>query len=440
MTIEAAIEEEAADLAGLAEGLRRQTGSQGFDRLIDEIGRIPHKARSAPKAEEALEGAAFELRRRWLDLADAATHRSYRSPLAEQTLETPTRLFENFGYERELQPAALEARCAAFFGPPPEGWRAEHVLFSSGQAAMTASLHLAERLAPDRKRPLKVIHAGAYFETSELIAMLAPRFRKMATGRAALSASWADADIVLIEPVFYEERFATVSSSKLVERLAGAEPILIFDDTLTGGSLDIAPDLEALDKAAPRAVIRVVSGLKLFQAGLELANVGVASLYARRAGDDAEVMKRLRALLGLSLRFADVASLEAPWFLDHDYTRRYSDRVFEHNRTLATALSAHARSFASVSHPCVDTEGGVAPFCILRLPSPALDAYERLAHRIQQAALRDDILFERGGSFGFRGHRYDVVSPKNAPPFLRVAMGRRGGCSFRRVISLLKRI
>ncbi|WP_424363626.1 hypothetical protein [Methylocystis parvus] len=446
MTIEAAhraaIEEEAADLAGLAEGLHRQTGSRDFDRLIAEFDRIPQEARSARAAEEALEAGALTLRRRWLDLADAETHKSYRSPSAEQTVKTPTRFFENFGYERELQPTALETRCAAFFGSLPKGWRADHILFSSGQAAMAASLHLAERLAPAAtKRPMNVIHAGAYFETSELLSMLAARFHTMATGHAALSTPWTGADIILIEPIFYEGRFARIPTSEIGRRLdGGGATILIFDDTLTGGAVDVEQDLSALEDIETRAVIRIASGLKLLQGGLELANVGIVSLYERRENNANAAMRRLRALLGLGLRFADVAGLEAPWFLNRDYTRRYSEAVFAHNQALATALTAHSRSFECVSHPSVDSAAGVAPFCIMRLSSSKLSDYEALSQRIRQETERRKIIFDRGGSFGFRGHRYDVVSPANAPPFLRVAMGRRDGWSLRGVVDLLQEI
>lgn len=445
MTIEAAfraaIEEEAADLVELAEGLRQQTGSQSFDRLIVEIGRVPARARSPREAEDALEAGALKLRRQWLDLADAETHRSYRSPPAEQTIQTPTRLFENFGYERELQPVALEERCGRFFGTPPASWRADHILFSSGQAAMAASLHLAERLIPaTAARPLTVVHVGAYFETSMLLGMLPTRFVARAAGRMALSAPWGGADLILVEPVFHERRFTAVSPPEIAARLQDVNrPIVIFDDTLTGGVADAARELSELEKNDPRAVMRVASGLKLLQGGLELANVGIVSLYTRaHEAEASSMMRRLRALLGLGLRLSDVAGLEAPWFLDRDYTRRHAGAVFAHNAALARALAKSAGSIATVSHPSVDASGGVAPFCVLHLASPALDDYERLAERIRREAYRRDVLFERGGSFGFRGHRYDVVSPENAPPFLRVAMGRRRGWSLHGVISLLQ--
>lgn len=447
MTLEGAfrtaVEEEAADLVALADGLRRQCHSHGFDLLIAQIQRVPDKARSAREAEKALEAGALQLRRRWLDFADTETHRSYRSPPVEQTVQTPTRPFNNFGYERELQPESLEARCPGFFGAPPIGWRADHFLFSSGQAAMTAALHLAEKMIPEQTRhPLSIIHAGAYFETSELLGMLPTRFKTLATGGSSLSMHWDSAELVLVEPVFYEERFTSIKTTDVVKRLgAESRPIILFDDTLTGGHADAPADLEELSKVHPRAVMRVASGLKLLQGGLELANVGIVSLYTNPpepvAGDS---MRRLRSLLGLGLRFSDVAGLEAPWFLDGDYTRRHRGAVFAHNEALAATLEESARSFSAVSHPSIDEPGGIAPFCVLRQNTCDVADYEALASRIRDEADRRDILLERGGSFGFRGHRYDVVAPANAPPFLRVAMGRRRGWSFHGALELLRDI
>jgi hypothetical protein len=69
----------------------------------------------------------------------------------------------------------------------------------------------------------------------------------------------------------------------------------------------------------------------------------------------------------------------------------------------------------------------VTSFCVFRLRDESADAYERLAATLADISKRRQILFDRGGSFGFRGHRYDVVRPEKESPFLRVARGRRGG-------------
>jgi hypothetical protein len=52
-----------------------------------------------------------------------------------------------------------------------------------------------------------------------------------------------------------------------------------------GGWVDnIEDDFNALQELFPLAVIRVSSGIKLFQGGLELANVGLMRIYTPSAG------------------------------------------------------------------------------------------------------------------------------------------------------------
>ena len=86
--------------------------------------------------EVALERATRALRHIWLETAASSTSKSYRSPAQNEHAITPRGRFHKFGYERGLQPDALEQRCERFFVPPPEGWGQDHVLFSSAQAAM----------------------------------------------------------------------------------------------------------------------------------------------------------------------------------------------------------------------------------------------------------------------------------------------------------------
>lgn len=79
------------------------------------------------------------LRHVWLEAAASSTSKTYRSPAEDERTVAPAGRFHNFSYERDLQPTSLEARCARFFAPPPPGWTAAHVLFSSGQAAINGT-------------------------------------------------------------------------------------------------------------------------------------------------------------------------------------------------------------------------------------------------------------------------------------------------------------
>ena len=137
-----------------------------------------------------------------------------------------------------------------------------------------------------------------------------------------------------------------------------------------------------------------------------------------------------------------MAALEVPWFLDRDHTNRYQAVVFANNALLANALADLKKAVAFVAHPILDCcSRGVAPFCILSLKDTSQQAYERLRRWIITELRRRHILFEQGGSFGFRGHRFEVVQPDNGTaPFLRVAIGRRLGWSLGGIIALLRNL
>jgi hypothetical protein len=85
--------------------------------------------------------------------------------------------------------------------------------------------------------------------------------------------------------------------------------------------------------SATTGSFRLVSGLKLLEGGLELSSVGVLTVFtpnnaaipAKQLGDR---IRKIRTLPGLGLPFANVAALEAPWFLDRDYTRAYEQAIF----------------------------------------------------------------------------------------------------------------
>jgi len=95
--------------------------------------------------------------------------------------------------------------------------------------------------------------------------------------------------------------------------------------------------------------------------------------------------------------------------------------------------------FAPVSHPAL-TAGG-APYCAFQLRDASPADYDALDAEIADEARRRNLLLARGGSFGFRGHRYEIVKPETGePPFLRVALGRRGGWSCEGIIKMMAEI
>ena len=119
---------------------------------------------------------------------------------------------------------------------------------------------------------------------------------------------------------------------------------------------------------------------------------------------------------------------------DAAYADRYAGAIFAHNAALAAAVASRNRLFEPpfTAHP--------SPYCVFCLRGGDEQAYERLAEVIAAKARELDLNFSRGGSFGFRGHRYEIVRPDDQPPFLRVAMGRRDDWSCRGIIEQMAEI
>ena len=213
-----------------------------------------------------------------------------------------------FGYERDLQPTYLEERCGTFFDKPPIGWNADHILLSSGQSAMAAVLHALEGgslFGGDRK--LSFAHLGSYFETAEIFSLFSSLLKAAGRGREAVNAmDELEADIFIIEPIFCDGEFGCVDVAHLIEehrKRAGHPRVYLFDNTLIGTGFALELELERMGALKPLAVFRLISGLKLFQGGLELSNIGIVSVYtpeegAISASQLGDRIRRIRTLLG----------------------------------------------------------------------------------------------------------------------------------------------
>jgi hypothetical protein len=226
-----------------------------------------------------------------------------------------------------------------------------------------------------------------------------------------------------------------------------APPILVIDSTLVGPSM---PMTRILDEArALPLVIHVSSGLKLDQAGLELANVGIVSLYApaaRQAELDAaeERVRLVRRLNGTALTIDTVALLDVPFFLDPAMFYEYSSAVFAHNARLARSIPA-GRLFETIAHPSLDTRGlpwAQTPFVFFHLRDDDAARYVELESLVVELAARRGLALERGGSFGFRGHRCEAIALDGAARngIFKVALGARSGPSVDGIIALLAEI
>ena len=212
---------------------------------------------------------------------------------------------------------------------PPAGWTSDMVIFRSGQAALASILQFVAAAWGD-KRTLSVAHAGAYFETTALLAAWPRRtFRPT-------PASVVSADVVIGEPVWCNGCFGAT------ERLPRARHVLLLDTTMVGPSHDLCSCLAAAADDCEVA-IAFSSGLKLDQAGLELANVGIARVLVRdgarpRATEIAGRLRQLRGLMATGLTLDELSALSAPWFLDRAYVDTYTTAIFANNRLLAQSI------------------------------------------------------------------------------------------------------
>jgi hypothetical protein len=452
------MEDEAKELFGLGDALsdRVRIHRNAFQDLNAEMRRRFAIPKQPLELERLLETFSRSLRHLWIEASASTTSLDYRSPATAHRTRTATGRNIEFGYERDLQPDYLEKRCGDFFDSPPDGWTSDNILLSSGQSAMAAVLHSLEDDVFDGTngmgRDRTLLHLGSYFETAKIISLFSSLLKPIGSGRPAVeSAGSLDADVFIIEPVFCDGNFGCVNVSSLIDQhLRHPNPrVYIFDTTLTGSGYSIEKDLARMTSMKTSVVFRLISGLKLLQGGLELSGVGVVSVFttedaevpAKQLGD---VIRRIRTLLGLGLTFADVAALEAPWFLDRDYAEAYQSAIFDHNAQLARAVAKVNRVFRGTFHPSVipDCRGqSTAPYCAFRLQNDNRDGLNRLEKVLQCETRKRGILFESGGSFGFRGHRYEVVRPEDdTEPFLRVALGRRPGWSCDQITLLMSEL
>jgi len=258
--------------------------------------------------------------------------------------------------------------------------------------------------------------------------------RAIQEARRVLRPSEGGADVVIVEPVWCDGSFSCTDA------LPMARQLLILDTTLVGPGADLRPYLQA---ARCPLVIAYSSGLKLDQAGMELANVGIVRIYAR---DDARhtgaALRRIRSLVGAGLTLDEMSALSASWFMDRAYADRYVGAIFANNRRLAAAIGPRSAIFAPHCHPSLHRQGADAPFCALQLNEPSLQAYRALERLVALECERRDIVVTKGGSFGFRGHRFELIEPEpgQGEPFLRVAMGWRDGWSCRRLCALFEEL
>jgi hypothetical protein len=400
MEFREAIDRDVRDLRRLADWMTASSG--GMAIRTDVLAGLATGGNDFLLQERQLDAAAWALRKDWLALAHRPADNSPKSPCAGQSAHV------------ELDVSLLENRRKGYM-QSAEGWSTDLVLCRSGQAALSGLLQFA--IAQwGATGALGVVHDGAYFETASLID---------AWPRRVLERRKGDADIVIAEPVWCDGSFG-LTADRFPARHA-----LFLDTTMAGPAYDMASHL----KGDCPLVVAYSSGLKLDQAGLELANVGIVRIYARNGRAEAhkvaEALRRIRALTGTGLTLDELSALSAPWFMERSYVDGYTSALFANNRALAASIGNRSAIFASACHPSLLDSAAEAPFCALELRDPTPERYAALSARVEAEIERRGLLASRGGSFGFRGHRFELIEPEpgQGRTFLRIALGWRDGHS-----------
>ena len=141
--------------------------SPAFRDLSSRLGKLPEQKNVTPlMAEQELETISVDIRSMWLSHVHQVSDTCFSSPPHEQIKSLPSGKQVQFDYERTGRARVLENRCRKF-SSPLDGWRSEHVLFSSGMGALSVIIQIcAARLDgahPDK--PVKLDMFGGYFET-----------------------------------------------------------------------------------------------------------------------------------------------------------------------------------------------------------------------------------------------------------------------------------
>ncbi len=412
MEFREAIDRDVRDLRNLADRITAR--SRDAPVRTDVLAGLAASGDDFLTQERKLDAAAWALRKTWLTLAHRPADDTPKSPYAGQSAHVAAGNDVDFGYERDLDVSMLEERRTDYM-QSVDGWSTDLVLYRSGQAALAGLLQLAISQW-GTTGALRIAHEGAYFETASLIDAWPHRVLKRVADKA---------DVAIAEPVWCDGRFGCAESR------SAPRHAFFLDTTMAGPAYDITPHLSG----GCALIIAYSSGLKLDQAGLELANVGIVRIYARNGREDArkvaESLRRIRALTGTSLTLDELSALSAPWFMDRRYVDHYTAGLFANNHALARAIGSASPIFGPRCHPSLLERAADAPFCAIELREPTAERYAALSQKVEAEIERRGLLASRGGSFGFRGHRFELIEPEagQGRTFLRVALGWRDGHS-----------
>ncbi len=417
--------------------------------------------------EQALDDLAMALRAEWLSIAHQATSGYLMSPPHEQPKFMPSGNKFQFDYERSSRPETLELRGFRAM-PPPNGWHGCCKLFSSGMSAIATLVQVccARLKGATPEKPVQLDMFGGYFETWRLLDTVHDAVLKVEylTSTRQLEQRIGDgkSDVLVIEPVAYDWDMTVFDLdvfAKAWRRAGDDKPRLVIVDTsLTADTFGMDELVWAFGGELPWLVAFVRSGLKLDQQGLELSNVGIVNVFVPEGDASPVHFERLkerlnvnRAISGGALTVNQTAALEAPWFLDPALFTAHVESVYANNRKLAEAVELKGGVFSRINHPALERQcqqrWAVSPFVVLHLQGDSVGRLGKLVAIIVHEVRERGLSFDLASSFGFRGHRFEVIRPlvqiremEGRTGVLKIAMGSRSEPSVDGIIDLINEI
>ena len=432
------------------------------------------------EVELKLEKISFEFRQSWLRYASNESSAYFRSPFYADSISLPNSNDITYDYERVAHTKSLDERCMEH-SKELEKWETDCTFFANGMSSIHVVLsQLFIYIRNNGTNIPKVsVAKGAYFETIALFRFLSrqggfeveyPEYEDILT-----KISSGTTDIVFLEPVLCDLVQTVLDFNLLIDAIKHRDSskllFIIIDSSIVGSSFEMEYILNQIDVQENIVFIDVLSGLKLFQEGLEFTNVGFTKIYTlknkyikrlmeiknsvfKRSANEIKIqLGRLRKVYGVGLSLEQFHILDAMWFLNPETSKNFMNTIHDNNLFVAKKLAESDGIFKDVFHPGLST---LSQLSWAKSPSIVLTFNEDDDNEENMKLLKKIILFEIkeanitlywGTSFGFRHHRFEILHFHNQAyesekerHVIRLPIGYRKGYSLKYTLGIFLKI
>ena len=326
-----------------------------------------------------------------------------------------------YSYERNISHSLLENSYSS--GYIKNSYN-KTVFFNSGIATIFNTLSMLKRIL--NKKQLNVLSHSSYFETSTLHNILMNNIIDFN------SDSFKDnIDVIFIETIQYDENMQTFNLMEnlnfIIEKLDTHKVLFIIIDST------LFRDAKGLNRFINNylgndiIIIEIISLLKLHQFGMEISNVGVATIYSTQTNHKvvdniAIYLKKMRNVTGSNLSLYEISLLSNEIFFDNDLINLYKNYIYSNSRYFANAL----KKGNIITKICYTWSlDYAAPFIILKNNEYDLQDYIRILSIIKYLIEKEDLNIFMGSSFGFNNTRYELIitNKETKSCFIKIAVG-----------------